>query len=225
MAWRKRKDILTHRVDLEAVSINATKEDVAKTFTDTRFSRLLVYEESLDKIVGVIHQKDFYKGTGVFGGKLEDIMKEPLFVYQTEKVDDLLRLLQQKNAHIAVVLDEYGGTLGIVTMEDILEELVGDIWDEHDEVEESVCMVKEDTFLVDGAVAFADFCEQFEIECDSDSVSLGGWVMEQMARVPAEGDSFHYENLEITVTKLDEHRVDSVTVKVLEKQLEEAEQE
>ena len=133
--------------------------------------------------------------------------------------------LQKNKSHIAVVLDEYGGTFGIVTMEDILEELVGEIWDEHDEVEESVCMVREDTFLVDGAVSFADFCEQFDIKCDSDSVSLGGWIMEQMACIPTEGDSFHYENLELTVTKLDDHRVDSVTVKVQEKQLQEAVQE
>ena len=130
------KDILTHRVDLEAVSTVASKEEIANAFTETRFSRLLVYEENIDKIVGVIHQKDFYRGTGVISSSIRDIMAPPVFIYQTEKVDDLLHLLQSNKSHIAVVIDEYGGTLGIVTMEDILEELVGEIWDEHDEVED-----------------------------------------------------------------------------------------
>ena len=219
------KDILTHRVDLEAVSIDASKAEVAQAFTDSRFSRLPVYEESIDKIVGVIHQKDFYKGTGVIEGRIKDIMTPPLFIYQTEKVDDLLRMLQQNKSHIAVVLDEYGGTLGIVTMEDILEELVGEIWDEHDEVEESFRMLEEDTYVVDGAVSLDDFCEQFEINCDSDSVSLGGWVMEQLNCIPEEGDSFQYENLLITVTKLEDHRVEEVTVNVLEPEAGEEEEE
>ena len=217
------KDILTHRVDLEGVSVDASKEEVAQAFTSSRFSRLLVYEESIDKIVGVIHQKDFYQGTGVIKGALKDIMTTPLFIYQTEKVDDLLKSLQKNKAHIAVVLDEYGGTLGIVTMEDILEELVGEIWDEHDEVEEAFQMLREDTFVVDGAVALDDFCEQFDIDCESDSVSLGGWVMEQLNRIPEEGDSFQYENLTVTVSQLDDHRVEAVTVHVSEP--EEAEQE
>ena len=210
------KDILTHRVELEAVNIHATKEEVAQAFTESRFSRLPVYEESIDKIVGIIHQKDFYKGTGVIDAPVADIMTPPLFIYQTEKVDDLLRELQKNKAHIAVVLDEYGGTLGIVTMEDILEELVGDIWDEHDEVEEEVQMVEEDTFVVDGSMALDDFLDKFRVESESDSVSLGGWVMEQMNCIPEEGDSFQYENLVVTVTKLDDHRVDTVTVQVNE---------
>ena len=175
--------------------------------------------------MGVIHQKDFYKGTGVIEGRIKDIMTPPLFIYQTEKVDDLLRMLQQNKSHIAVVLDEYGGTLGIVTMEDILEELVGEIWDEHDEVEESFRMLEEDTYVVDGAVSLDDFCEQFEINCDSDSVSLGGWVMEQLNCIPEEGDSFQYENLLITVTKLEDHRVEEVTVNVLEPEAGEEEEE
>ena len=214
------KDILTHRVELEAVNVNASKDEVAQAFTESRFSRLLVYEDSIDKIVGVIHQKDFYKGTGVIEGELKSIMKEPLFIYQTEKVDDLLRMLQQNKAHIAVVLDEYGGTLGIVTMEDILEELVGDIWDEHDEVEEEVQMVKENTFVVDGAMMLDDFLEKFDIASESDSVSLGGWVMERMGHIPEEGETFVYENLSLTVTTLEDHRVEAVTVQILEKEEE-----
>ena len=208
------RDILTHRVDLEAVPIDATKEQVAALFTESRFSRLLVYEDSIDKIVGVIHQKDFYTGTGIVDAPLRDIMTEPLYIHQTEKVDDLLQLLRTNKSHMAIVIDEYGGTLGIVTMEDILEELVGEIWDEHDEIEEPIQQLSEDIYEVDGSVTLDDFCDMFNIESDSDSVSLGGWVMDQMERIPDEGDSFDYENLTITVSKTDDHRVETVTVTV-----------
>ena len=208
------QDILTHRVDLEAIPVDATKEEVAKLFTDTRFSRLLVYEDSIDKIIGVIHQKNFYEGTGINPAPLREIMTEPLYIHQTEKVDDLLQLLRTNKSHIAIVIDEYGGTLGIVTMEDVLEELVGEIWDEHDEIEEPIQKISEDIYVMDGSVTLDDFCHMFSIHSDSDSVSLGGWVMDQMERIPNEGDSFDYENLTITVSKTDDHRVETVTVTV-----------
>ena len=208
------RDILTHRVDLEAVPTDATKEEVAALFTESRFSRLLVHEDSIDKIVGVIHQKDFYTGTGIVSAPLKDIMTEPLYIHQTEKVDDLLQLLRTNKSHMAIVIDEYGGTMGIVTMEDILEELVGEIWDEHDEIEEPIQKIDDTTYILDGSVTLDDFCDQFDVKSDSDSVSLGGWIMDQMECIPDEGDSFEYENLTITVSKTDDHRVESVTVTV-----------
>ena len=208
------RDILTHRVDLEAVPTDATKEEVAALFTESRFSRLLVYEDSIDKIVGVIHQKDFYTGTGIVDAPLKEIMTEPLYIHQTEKVDDLLQLLRSNKSHMAIVIDEYGGTMGIVTMEDILEELVGEIWDEHDEVEEPIQKIDDTTYILDGSVTLDDFCDHFDVKSDSDSVSLGGWVMDQMECIPDEGDSFEYENLTITVSKTDDHRVEAVTVTV-----------
>ena len=208
------RDILTHRVDLEAVPTDATKEEVAALFTESRFSRLLVYEDSIDKIVGVIHQKDFYTGTGIVDAPLKEIMTEPLYIHQTEKVDDLLQLLRTNKSHMAIVIDEYGGTMGIVTMEDILEELVGEIWDEHDEIEEPIRKIDDSTYILDGSVTLDDFCDHFDVKSDSDSVSLGGWVMDQMECIPDEGDSFQYENLTITVSKTDDHRVEEVTVTV-----------
>ena len=210
------QDILTHRVDLEAVSIHASNEEAAAVFTASRFSRLLVYEDSIDKIVGVIHHKDMYKGSGLTDAPVRKIMTPPTFVYQTEKVDDLLQKLRSTKSHIAVVIDEYGGTLGIVTMEDILEELVGEIWDEHDEVEEPFRRLDEHTHMIDCSVTLDDFCDYFGINCESDSISLGGWIMEQMGRIPGEGDCLHYENLTVTVSKTDEHRVEFVTVTVNE---------
>ena len=208
------RDILTHRVDLEAVPTDATKEEVAALFTESRFSRLLVYEDSIDKIVGVIHQKDFYTGTGIVDAPLKEIMTEPLYIHQTEKVDDLLQLLRSNKSHMAIVIDEYGGTMGIVTMEDILEELVGEIWDEHDEIEEPIQKIDDSTYILDGSVTLDDFCDHFDVKSDSHSVSLGGWVMDQMECIPDEGDSFEFENLTITVSKTDDHRVEEITVTV-----------
>ena len=220
---RTAEDILTHRVDLEAVPTDATHEDLANKFTETRFSRILVFEETIDKIVGVINQKDFYVGEGTTSKSLEEITTQPLFIHRSEKISDLLKLLQQEKSHIAVVLDDYGGTLGIVTMEDILEELVGDIWDEHDEVVEDFKEVSDDTCIVDCSMNFLDFCERYDIESDTNSISLGGWITEQMGKIPEEGDSFAYENLQITITETDGRRV--IAAKVVRSDPEDEENE
>ena len=212
------QDVLTHRVDLKGVSLDSTKEQVAAMFDETRLSRLPVYDHSIDKIVGIIHQKDFYAGGGMNPLPLEEIMKAPIFTHRTEKVADLLQQLRAAKSHIAVVVDEYGGTLGIVTMEDILEELVGEIWDEHDEVEEPIRKLEENLYLVDGAAYLGDFCDAFQLDTDSESVSVGGWVTEILDCIPEVNQTFHYENLEITVTMVREHRVESIRVKVLDKE-------
>ncbi len=206
------EDILTHRVDLEAVSIEADKAEIARVFTDTKFSRLPVYEDSIDNIVGVIHQKDFYDGVGITDKSLTELMTPPIFVLKSEKLNELLRLLQENKSHVAVVLDEYGGTLGIVTLEDILEELVGEIWDEHDEVTEEYREVGESTWLVDCNVTLDDFGGLFRVEPESESVSLGGWVMECFGRIPEEGDTFTYRHLDLRVTGLDGQRITEIEV-------------
>ena len=206
------EDILTHRTDLEAVSVDTDKEEVARVFTQSRFSRLLVYEENFDNIVGVLNIKDFYMNSGITDKPLQEVMTPPIFIHQSEKIRDLLNQLRAAKTHIAVVIDEYGGTLGIVTMEDILEELVGEIWDEHDEVQESFKMLSENTYLADCMVNLDEFADCFDVEIESESVSLGGWVREQLGGIPEVGENFTYENLHITVTELDAHRVSYVTV-------------
>lgn len=219
----KAEDILTHRVDLEALPIDAAKKEIAQKFTETRFSRIPIYEDNIDNIVGVIHQKDFYVGTGVTTAAIKDIISPVLFIHQSENIDDLLKKLQKEKAHIAVVVDEYGGTLGIVTMEDILEELVGEIWDEHDEVVEEFKELDENNFIIDCNMNLDDFCEEFEIETESDSVSVGGWVAEQIGNIPDVNDSFTFENLIVTVTETDSHR--AATIKVEKQDLPEEEKE
>ncbi len=206
------EDILTHRVDLEAVPITATKEQIAEIFSETKFSRILVYEESIDHIVGVIHLKDFYTGNGITGKKIKDIISPTIFVLKNEKISPLLRQLQKNKSHIAVVLDEYGGTYGIVTMEDILEELVGDIYDEHDDVVEEFNQVSDDRFEADCSMDLDEFGDHFDIEVESEMVSLAGWVAEQLGKVPEAGDRFCYQDLEITVTEAANHRAEQVSI-------------
>ena len=211
-------DILTHRVDLEAVPTDATKEEIAKVFTQTRFSRLLVYNESIDNIIGVIHLKDFFTETGITKRPLNELITKPVFIQKSEKINDLLKILQQNKSHIAVVLDEYGGTRGIVTMEDILEELVGEIWDEHDEVVENYKLIGENLYDVDCSADFDDFCEFFNIELteDEEDNALSGWIMEQLDKVPEVDDTFVYKHLTVTVTETDYHRVTKIKCEVSE---------
>ena len=208
----KAEDILTHRVDLEALPVDAAKKEIAQVFTRTRFSRIPIYEDNIDNIIGVIHQKDFYVGSGITTDPIKDIISPVLFVHQSERADDLLKKLQKEKSHIAVVVDEYGGTLGIVTMEDILEQLVGDIWDEHDEVVEEFKELDENTFVIECNMNLDDFCEEFDIETESDSVSVGGWVAEQIGNIPDVNDSFTFENLVVTVTETDSHRASVIKV-------------
>ena len=211
-------EILTHRIEIEAVDVTDSHEDIAKVFTQSGFSRLLVYRDTIDQVVGVLHQKDFYVNGKMTERPIAEIMTAPLFVYQHTKIHDILETLQLKKSHIAIVVDDFGGTLGIVTMEDILEELVGEIWDEHDEVEEDFEKLGEDLYRVDCSVSLEDFCEFFDIKLESDSVSVGGWIMEYLNHIPVKDEKIAVENLEITVSEVNAHRVSFITVRQFERE-------
>ena len=214
---RDAEDILTHRVDLEAVCIRDNAREISKVFDDSRFSRLLVYDEDIDDIVGVIHQSDFYNDCVMRGKELSEIMSEPVFVPKSLKISDLLKLLQKKKSHIAIVNDGYGGTLGIVTMEDILEELVGEIWDEHDEVVEDIRCDGDNRWTVSGNADLYRLLDKMDIDEDAvESASITGWVMEQLEKVPDVGDSFVMCGWKVTVTATDERRVQEIRVEQLE---------
>ena len=206
------QDILIHRVDLAALPVTAGKEEIAALFTQTKYSRLLIYEDSIDHILGTVHQKDFYVGCGVTEQPLSAIISPPVFALENEPIRLLLKKLQQAKTHVAVVVDEYGGTCGIVTMEDILEELVGEIWDEHDEEEVFLRKIAPDTYAVDAGMDFDDFAEFFRLKTDSEMVSVSGWVMEQFGRVPAAGDSFTFADLAVQVTRVENHRIEEILV-------------
>ena len=206
------QDILIHRVDLAALPITASKEEVAALFTQTKYSRLLIYQDSIDHILGTVHQKDFYVGCGITEKPLEEIIVPPLFVLENEPISRLLKTLQKAKTHVAVVVDEYGGTCGIVTMEDILEELVGEIWDEHDEIEVFIRKTGANTFLVDSSMDFDEFAAYFQLKADSEMTSVSGWVMEQFGRVPESNERITVDSLDVLVTKVDNHRIEEIQI-------------
>ena len=220
---RRADDILTHRMDLEAVAIDTPVDEIADTFASSQFSRLLVYRDSIDTIVGVVHQKDFFGKNGITTNDITKIMTPVVYVQHSERVNDLLMSLQKEKTHIAVVLDEYGGTLGIVTMEDILEELVGEIWDEHDEVEEDIQEIGENTYLVDGSTNLEDFLDEVDLDVETESGTLAGYVMEKFGGLPEEGQTYTDENMSITVREMDVQRIISAEITVFHKEDEDEE--
>lgn len=219
-------DIFTPRVDIEAVQQNADRDTVAAKFSQTGFSRLPVYDETIDDIVGIIHLKDFYVKVYHQGHPLSEIIKPAVFITHSMKIKDLLRLLQKEKAHMAVIADEYGGTQGIVTMEDILEELVGDIWDEHDEVVEEFEKLGENTYRIVCSANLDEMFELFALKADdeTDMTTVSGWVMERLGRIPEEGDTFECDGLAVTVTKTDARRVLEIEAVILPSEQDSEEQ-
>ena len=204
------EEILTPRVDIEAIDVDASEDEIANVFEACGYSRLPVYQETIDNIVGILHEKDFYANRGK--QPLRSMMTTPMFVMQTAKVSDLLKRLQKSKTHMAVVVDEYDGVQGIVTMEDILEELVGEIWDEHDEVVEEYREIGENVYLVDGGANLDDMLELFDIHKEYDPVTVNGWVTEQLGRFPKAGDSFDCDGLHVTVEKAERRRATELRV-------------
>ncbi len=219
------RDILTPRVDIVSVDVTLGIDEIEETFRLNSFSRLPVYEGSIDNIIGVIHEKDFYSHLYKNRSKInvKNLIKSTLYTRPHIKISTLLRQLQSSKLHLAVVLDEYGGTAGIITLEDILEELVGEIWDEHDTVKEFYNKIADNVYLVDGSVELADFFERFDIEEDeeSDYVTVSGWVNHQFDDLPCPGNKFTFQNLDVLVTKADERKVQEVKITIHDKNDEE----
>lgn len=199
-------DILVPRVNMVAVNQNASMESIRKVFDKEGYSRLPVYKDSIDQIVGTIHEKDFY--TAYLNGEknVNKILQNAVYTTEHIKISKLLKQLQNKKIHIAVVLDEYGGTLGLVTLEDILEELVGEIWDEHDEEIKYFKQVNENSYIIDGKMQLADFCELFELKYDEvdekyEASTISGLIIEMLGEIPAVGKKFSELGLEFEVLK------------------------
>jgi len=207
-------DIMTPRVDVEAVSFDAKKNDVAALFRSTGFSRLPVYKETIDSIIGVIHEKDFYSFVWDTQQEIDSIIKPAEFIPPSMKVSALLKSLQQSKSHIAVIIDEFGGTEGIVTLEDVLEELVGEIWDEHDRVvQQGFQKVKEGEYRVFCSADLDDLFAFFHISCETEASTINGWILENLDRIPAEGDVFAYQGLTFTVARVENNRTEEVLVR------------
>ena len=213
-------DILTPRVDIVAVEKGTPVAEIKKVFKESGLSRLPVYEDDLDNIIGVINQKDLYNNNVKTIKDAEKIIKPVAYVAETLKAAVLLKKMQAKRTHIAIVVDEYGGTTGLVTLEDIIEEIVGDIYDEHDTVTmKDVRPAGDDVYMVAGGANLEDFFEMFDEEIDADATTINGWVMIELDRLPKVGDEFDYESkhklFHVKVTKADARRalMTRITVK------------
>jgi putative hemolysin len=213
----KIEEIFTPRVKVVAVSLDEATKKITHAFRHYGYSRLPVYVGSIDHIVGVINYKDYFNKVLLDRQPLENIIKKPVFVTEYMKISHLLELLKVNKSHMAIVKDEYGGTLGIVTMEDILEEIVGDIFDEHDEIIEQIKKIDETHYLVKGDTDLDDLFEVLEMEEDEDAdyATVNGWVQDQLGRIPSPGDVFRFRYLKVTVTEADHKRVLEVNVEVL----------
>ena len=204
------EDILTPRVEMTAVSIDDSVEAIEAAFSESGYSRIPVYDGSVDNIIGILHEKDFF--TLKEQKPVRELMSAPLCVVPTTQLGTLLKLLQKTKNHMAVVMDEYGGVLGIATMEDILEELVGEIWDEHDEVIEQIIDLPDGRLRVSGSASLDDLRERLSIPETFDSVTVNGWVLELLGRFPQAGDAFDYDGHHITVEKVARRRVEQILI-------------
>ena len=217
---RQAQDILIPRVEVSAVPVDATATELATVFEETDFSRLPVYEDTIDRIVGVVHYKDFHRAAAQEPTPAQ-LMKPPVFVPPTMSLRPLLNKLQAEKTHLAIVADEYGGTLGIVTMEDVLEELVGEIWDEHDDVIETICPDGEEgSFRVLCSTELEELMRRFDRDTDCEATTVSGWVMEALGRIPAVGDTFTVDGLDVFVTQVEKTHPAEVRVRLCEEPAE-----
>lgn len=208
----KAADILTPRIDVVGVNVCAGAEEIASVFTETGYSRLPVYQDSIDNIVGILYHKDFYNKIYGTGRGIKDVIRPALFITRHKKISQLLQELQASNHHIAVVIDEFGGTVGIVTLEDILEELVGEIWDEHDEIIRSVEKLSDDEFLVLGNANVDKLLELLGYDEETEAVTVNGWIMNELQKLPEKGDSFRFHEWQVSVMEMEERRVKSARI-------------
>ena len=212
-------EVMTARVDVCAIDIDDDWDEILRIIEDAPYSRIPVYENSIDNVIGVLYLNHFLKAmTGSEKVDIREMLMRPCFVYKTMKLPVVLGRLRRAKQHLAIVTDEYGGTLGVVSMEDVLEQIVGEIWDETDIVEQEVVEKAEGEYELDGSMVITDFMELLglsEEEFEPESETVGGWTLEMFGTFPKEGDSFRYENMTVTVLEMvDGRRVDKVLVKV-----------
>ena len=211
-------EIFTPRIDITAVEVGITKEELAKLFSESGYSRIPVYEGDIDNITGIVYYKDFFTLAFKADTPISEIIKPVIFTTKTQKINDLLKELQSKQLHLAVVADEYGSCAGIVTLEDILEEIVGEIWDEHDEIIEEIKEISEREYIVSGKANIEKLFDQLEIRLDEDeensmsSLTVNGWAMEVLGKIPEEGDSFDTLGLTVKVLKMDGRRIENLHI-------------
>ncbi len=205
-------DIFTPRIDITAIPVDTEKEEIVRVFSESGYSRLPVYEGDLDNVIGILYYKDFYATAYNTEVSVSDILKPVIYVAITQQVNDLMKELQEKQLHMAIVTDEFGSTAGIVTLEDILEEIVGEIWDEHDEIIEEIKEVGEKEYIVSGKANTEKLFSLLDIDEEQDAVTISGWAMEALGRIPEVGDTFEQYGLAVKVLEMDGRRIENVHV-------------
>ena len=216
------EEILTPRVDVVFINIEDSQQKIKEIIIENRYSRIPVYENTIDNIVGILHTRDYLESLA--DGKapaLKDIMQPPFFVFRTQQLSKILSSFKRTKDHMAIVTDEYGGTLGIVTMEDLLEEIVGDIWDEDEEIEHSYYKIGKDEFLVNGDIEIEDMLALFNQDGDaleSDSVTVGGLILEHAGTIPHKRESIETGGFRFTVMEVENQRIMRVVVKKLDEE-------
>ena len=218
-------EILTPRVDVVSAEVGESIETIKDLFVEEHFSRIPIYENSIDNVIGVLYSKDFFtayiKGTDF---SIRDMLQSVIFIPPKKKISELFSELQKSKSHLAIVTDQYGGNMGIVTLEDILEELVGEIWDEYDEDERDFVPLDENTFEISGDLRVSDLIEELNIDgltIETSSNSVGGWALERLGHIPKAGESFTNGILKVTVKEVIENRIMRLTVQILPPQKEE----
>ena len=210
------EQVMTARVDVAAIDIDDDWEDILSLIEDAPYSRLPVYEDSIDNVIGVLYLNRFLKAMTEDGrADIRSLLMPPCYVYKTMKLPQVLSALRRAKQHLAIVADEYGGTLGVLSMEDVLEQIVGEIWDETDTVEQEVVERAEGEYELDGDMVIPDFLELLGLDEESfeaESSTVGGWTVERFGAFPREGDSFRCDNLRVTVLRMDGRRVERVLV-------------
>lgn len=206
------QSVLTPRVKVVAIEKDAAKLEIFDTFKNSGFSRIPVYENNLDNIIGIINLKDFYEKVMLGNSNLNDILVPVRFITEYSLISDVLRLLQNDKSHLAVVVDEFGGTMGIVTVEDILEELVGEIYDERDNIATEVVKKSEDTYIIKGNLEIDKLPEELEFETSDDYTIVAGWVIYKTEKIPSEGDTFEIDGKRVEILKMEENRIDEISI-------------
>lgn len=208
--------VLTPRINIVAIADDTPMSEINELFRTSEFSRIPVYHDTIDNIIGVIHEKDFYRLVYDKAQSLKPAMHSVMFITESMKISKLLRKFQESKAHMAIVVDEYGGTAGIVTMEDVLEGLVGEIWDEHDEVIENIKQISDDTYIVNCTASLTDLENIFDFsdEVLANNATVNGWVLDNLGKIPEVGDKFDYENLSVEVISSNGRRAAEIKLTV-----------
>ena len=213
-------EVLVPRVNVLGVERQATTEEIKAIFVDSCYSRLPVYERTMDNIVGIIHQIDFFKFYLDGGTDISEIMTQPMFIPENKRISEVLKLMQKRKAHMAVVVDQYGGTAGICTLEDIIEELVGDIYDERDEEDDSFKAVSAGKWDVSAELSVSDFLEKADLDeglINADANSMGGWITELLERFPENGETVEAPPFTVKVTMENDQRIDRLQIEIKDK--------